>query len=122
MAVRGPCRFCSLLLVVSLAIRGHFYLCLYWVEALAKQDEDEQLKACLPTLVYFLVTACGCQKAQFTAGLAKLKEGEAQISEARGPGWQIRFAICEVSGCSGPGEVPGKAGRHWWLLGATVWL
>lgn len=42
---------------------SHFYLCLYWVEALAKQDEDEQLKA------------------QFTAGLAKLKEGEAQISE-----------------------------------------
>jgi len=42
---------------------SHFYLCLYWVEALAKQDDDEQLKA------------------QFTAGLAKLKESDAQIAE-----------------------------------------
>ncbi|CAE7756842.1 icd [Symbiodinium pilosum] len=42
---------------------SHFYLCLYWVEALANQSEDEQLKA------------------QFTAGLAKLKESEAQIAE-----------------------------------------
>eukprot|EP00440_Ansanella_granifera_P055488 gb/GFBE01060152.1/.p1 GENE.gb/GFBE01060152.1/~~gb/GFBE01060152.1/.p1 ORF type:complete len:867 (+),score=307.40 gb/GFBE01060152.1/:1-2601(+) len=42
---------------------SHFYLCLYWIEALAAQDEDEQLKA------------------QFTAGLAKLKENEEKIAQ-----------------------------------------
>eukprot|EP00437_Effrenium_voratum_P006235 CAMPEP_0181423522 /NCGR_PEP_ID=MMETSP1110-20121109/14171_1 /TAXON_ID=174948 /ORGANISM="Symbiodinium sp., Strain CCMP421" /LENGTH=867 /DNA_ID=CAMNT_0023546649 /DNA_START=48 /DNA_END=2651 /DNA_ORIENTATION=+ len=42
---------------------SHFYLCLYWLEALANQSEDEQLKA------------------QFTAGLAKLKECEEQIAQ-----------------------------------------
>jgi len=42
---------------------SHFYLCLYWVQALAEQDEDETLKA------------------QFTAAKAKLEEAEKTINE-----------------------------------------
>ena len=62
-AVHDSYGFCSSLRVVGLVIRGHFYLCLYWVEALAKQDDDEQLKACLPILSYFLVPSpCECQR------------------------------------------------------------
>lgn len=42
---------------------SHFYLCLYWVQALAAQDQDADLKA------------------QFTAAAAKLEAAEKQIAE-----------------------------------------